>query len=83
MSVKTVRSEEARLNWRDTLDHAYQGGEVVIERYSKPAAVVVNYDQWQRWRRIWLDMIDQRIAEMDAGNYVPFEEVEAELQAAA
>jgi prevent-host-death family protein len=47
MSTITVRSEEARLKWRDTLDHAYQGGEVVIERYNKPAAVVVGYAQWQ------------------------------------
>lgn len=83
MAIKTVTSEDVRLNLRDVLDDAVAGNEVVIERYRKPTAVVVNYDQWQRWRRMWLAMIDQRIAEMDAGNYVPFEEVEAELQAAA
>src|SRR5688572_18889170 len=50
MTITTVKSEEARLNWRDTLDTAHTGGAVVIERYSKPVAVVVNYEQWQKER---------------------------------
>lgn len=83
MTVMTIRSEEARNRFRDMLDTAVAGGETVIERHGKPTAVIINYDQWQRWRRMWLAMIDQRIAEMDAGNFVPFEEVEAELQATA
>jgi prevent-host-death family protein len=83
MAVMTVKSEEARNRFRDMLDTAVAGGETVIERHGKPTAVIVNYEQWQRWRQLWLAMIDQRIAEMDAGNYVPFEQVEAELRAAA
>lgn len=81
MSVWTMKSEEARNSWRNMLDHAHTGGEVVIERYDKPMAVVVNYAQWQRWRRMWLAMIDQRLAEMEAGNFKTLEQVEAELQA--
>lgn len=83
MAVMTIRSEEARNRFRDMLDTAVAGGETVIERHGKPTAVIINYDHWQRWRRMWLAMIDQRIAEMEAGDFVPFEEIEAELQAAA
>ncbi len=48
MSVVTVTSEEARLRWRETIDAAYADKKsVVIERYSKPVAVLLNYEQWQ------------------------------------
>jgi len=44
----TISSDQARINWRDTIDTAFKGDEVVIERYSKPVAVVVSYEEWQR-----------------------------------
>ena len=44
---KTLSAEHARQNWRGMLDDAYRGGEMVIERYGKPIAVVINYDEWQ------------------------------------
>lgn len=44
---KTLTADEARTNWRDMLDTALRGGEMVIERYNKPIAVVVNYEEWQ------------------------------------
>jgi prevent-host-death family protein len=48
MTTKTFKSDEARLKLRDILDDVFRGDtEVVIERYNKPTAVVVNYDQWQ------------------------------------
>jgi antitoxin (DNA-binding transcriptional repressor) of toxin-antitoxin stability system len=46
----TMSADQARINWRDTVDLAFRGGEVVIERYNKPVAVVVNYDEWQARR---------------------------------
>lgn len=46
----TITADQARINWRDTIDAAFKGDEIVIERYSKPVAVVVNYDDWQRRR---------------------------------
>jgi prevent-host-death family protein len=52
MTVKTFKSDEARLKLRDILDDVFRGDtEVVIERYNKPTAVVVNYDQWQALKR--------------------------------
>lgn len=50
MQQITLSADQARINWRDTLDHAFRGGEVVIERYNKPIAVVVGYDEWQQRR---------------------------------
>jgi prevent-host-death family protein len=45
--VITVKSEQARAKMRDILDVVSAGGEVVIERYDRPTAVVIGYQQWQ------------------------------------
>ena len=50
MTVKTVTSEDARIKMRDILDDVHIGVEVIIERYRRAAAVVVNYAQWQAWK---------------------------------
>jgi DNA-binding transcriptional regulator/RsmH inhibitor MraZ len=78
MSAITMTSDQARIKWRDTVDTAFQGGEVVIERYGKPMVAVVNYDHWSRManelarlRRII--EADRQFAEMDAGNVVEFD----------
>ena len=47
MTVVTMKSEHARNRWRDMLDIVLTGGRVIIERYSKPQAVLIGYDQWQ------------------------------------
>jgi PHD/YefM family antitoxin component YafN of YafNO toxin-antitoxin module len=82
----TMKSEEARARFRDILDTTIAGGAVVIERYSKPTAVVINYDTWRtnadelaRLRRIV--EADRQFAEMDAGNYVALEDLDKELAA--
>ncbi|HMN29914.1 MAG TPA: type II toxin-antitoxin system prevent-host-death family antitoxin [Caldilineaceae bacterium] len=50
-TVTTMKSEEARARFRDILDATVAGNEVVIERYSKPTAVVISYDQWQKFQQ--------------------------------
>lgn len=50
MTIKTMTSEDVRIRLRDVLDDVHTGAEVIIERYRKPAAVVVNYEQWQAWK---------------------------------
>ncbi|MDQ3247911.1 MAG: type II toxin-antitoxin system Phd/YefM family antitoxin [Chloroflexota bacterium] len=80
MTVRTISSEEARNNFRDILDDAIASNEVIIERYSKPVAVVVNYDRWNMVNRQFLAMLDQRSKEMTAGDYVTLEEMEAGLK---
>jgi hypothetical protein len=81
MSVIVMSSEQARVNWRDAIDTAFSGDPVVIERYGKPMVAVVNYNQWERMRRQFLAMLDQRSAEMSAGDYVTESELDAELKA--
>ena len=48
MQIVTFKSDEARKRWRDMMDAALVGKDVVIERYDKPQAVLVNYEQWQK-----------------------------------
>jgi PHD/YefM family antitoxin component YafN of YafNO toxin-antitoxin module len=48
MITETFTSDDARKRWRDLLDMAYADrAEAMIERYNKPVAVLVNYDQYQ------------------------------------
>lgn len=42
-----VSSEEFRTKWGATLDIAQTGGSVVIERFGRPVAVLVNYEEWK------------------------------------
>lgn len=83
MSILTMKSEEARNSWRDMLDHAHTGGEVVIERYGKPMAVMVNYEQWQAWKRRLTRITRERYGEMksDPSKLVTEEQYQKALQA--
>jgi PHD/YefM family antitoxin component YafN of YafNO toxin-antitoxin module len=71
MPIKTVASEDIRLRLRDVLDDVHAGAEVIIERYRKPSAVVVNYAQWQAWKEAQeAELIShalQVIADMQSG----------------
>lgn len=50
MARRTYELEEARLKLQDILDDVMTGtGDVVIEHYSKPTAVVISYTQYQQW----------------------------------
>jgi prevent-host-death family protein len=82
MTVRTVKSDEARTNFRDILDDVQAGAtEIVIERWNKPAAVLVNYQQWQALRRQRFALLDQRAAEIDAGDFLTHEQFLAEMKA--
>jgi prevent-host-death family protein len=82
MSTRIIGSDEARLKLRDILDDVQAGTtEVIIERYSKPTAVVVNYAQWQAWRRQRKARLDRIRQEMDAGHYLTQEELDQGLKA--
>jgi prevent-host-death family protein len=72
--VTTVSADQARVNWRDMLDSAFKGDEIVIERYGKPLAVVVNYDEWAKAR---LATESRHIAAANdaAGSWVPGSQV--------
>ena len=41
MTIKTIKSGEARIRWRDVLDQVFAGkGDVVIERSGRDVAVL-------------------------------------------
>ncbi|MEZ4615606.1 MAG: type II toxin-antitoxin system prevent-host-death family antitoxin [Caldilineaceae bacterium] len=81
MTVKTYTSEDARLKLRNILDDVMTGAaESVIERYGKPTAVVVNYAQWQAWKRQRASRLAHIRQEMEAGEYITQDELDAGLQ---
>lgn len=88
MDTVTVTSEQARLNWRNTIDAAYVGNEVVIERYGKPVAVLINFDKWgeiaRRVQELELLLLHhRRRTEMleDPASVVTHEDLEQQLAA--
>ena len=47
MTVATLDSNEARAQWRNLLDRAGEGEtDIVITRYGKPVATLIDYDDW-------------------------------------
>jgi antitoxin (DNA-binding transcriptional repressor) of toxin-antitoxin stability system len=47
MPVRVIKSHEARTRWRNLLDIANAGEtEIIIERYGKPIATLINYKQY-------------------------------------
>lgn len=80
MTVKTMKSEEARLSWRDVLDTAHTGGAVVVERYEKPVAVVISYRRWEQMQAEHLELLKRWAADADRdGTWVSWEEAKAGL----
>lgn len=81
--MQTVLSaDQARVNWRDMLDQAFRGGAVVIERYSKPIAVVVGYDEWQQRRFTQREVdaiVKAKVAELRNEPTISHEELKARI----
>jgi antitoxin (DNA-binding transcriptional repressor) of toxin-antitoxin stability system len=75
-----VNGEQARNRWRDMVDHAFKGGEVIVQRYDKPVAVLVNYDAWQIWKKQRIAFLMAQSAEIDAGNFFTHEQVLAGMR---
>lgn len=46
MNVRILKSDEARQSWRDLLDAVSTGDDVVIERYNKPVAALISYEDF-------------------------------------
>lgn len=46
MTTKIVSSDQARAKWRELLDTAVSGEYVIIERYGKPVAVLIPYQDY-------------------------------------
>jgi len=63
MLTKVVSSEQARNQWRDIIDAAVAGESIIIERYGKPTAAVISFQDFAAIQGIIEDMRDAREAE--------------------
>lgn len=64
MTIRVVESNRARALWREILDRAQAGTEdVVVERYGKPVAAVIAYEDFVALQ----DEIDELRAARRAG----------------
>lgn len=88
MSHKVLSSDEARTHWRDVMDAANAGEDVVVERDGKPTAAVIPYADYVELVDALDDLRSVRRARAaleewrrDPTTARPWEEVEAELRA--
>jgi PHD/YefM family antitoxin component YafN of YafNO toxin-antitoxin module len=88
LSVQVLTSKEARKMWRQVLDNAGRGSDVVVERYGKPEVAVIAYRDFLAIRD---ELAELRTARQAAEIYdawkdtpdrrVPYEDFRAELVA--
>jgi prevent-host-death family protein len=88
MTVDVLDSNRARAFWREVLDKAQAGSDTVIERYGKPAAVVIPYEDYEALQD---ELDDLRVArrasqaleawKRDSTLGTPLSQVEEELRA--
>lgn len=89
MTVRVLDSNRARALWREILDKAQAGGEdVVVERYGKPVAAVIAYDDFAALEDELDDLRAARRAgaayeeyKRDPSQAIPWEQLETELVA--
>jgi prevent-host-death family protein len=83
-----MKSDEARLKWRDLIDRALSGVDTIIERYNKPAAVVIPFEDYAALQEELEDLRAGRRAEAAYQEWIAdpttgedWEKVKAELLA--
>lgn len=88
MTTQILNSDDARTRWRDILDAANRGEDVVIARYGKPTAVVIPIADYEALQEELEDLRAARRAQAaleawrrDPGRGRPYAEVRAELVA--
>lgn len=87
MLQQVVDANEARKNLRDVLDAAGAGKPTVIERFGKPVAAVISYEDFVAVRQALEDARDARDAqamlaeyECDPESFTSLDDVERELK---
>lgn len=79
--MKTIDVSTARANLAEVLDASLEG-DIVIERYGKPAGVLISLERHERFMAALEELedvmaFDEAMAE--EGRNVPWDEVKAEL----
>ena len=84
--VKVLSSKEARARWRNIIDVASAGEDVVIKRYGKPTAAVIPFEDYLNLQEELDELRTARQAgaiyeewKRDSSTARPWEEVKAEL----
>lgn len=86
MTITTMKSDDARVKWRELLDNVLVNRDeaVVIERYTKPLAVLMNYEAWQE-RRFTQREVEALMAAQEAelrnGPTISHEDLKAKIEA--
>ncbi len=86
MATTVYSSDKARARWRDVIDAAVAGENVIIERYGKPAAAIIPYQDFLELEEMLEDLRDIREAQIaldewrrDPSTARPWEDVKADL----
>ena len=75
MSIQTMISTEAANNFGALIEYAIKGGATVVERYKRPTAVVIGYEEWSSLRKLHAELLAQRSAAKD----IPWEDAKEQL----
>ncbi|MFQ5420072.1 MAG: type II toxin-antitoxin system prevent-host-death family antitoxin [Anaerolineae bacterium] len=86
MTTTVYSSDKARTQWRHVLDAAVAGENIIIERYGKPAAAIISFQDFIELEEMLEDLRDIREAQIaleewrrNPESFRPWEEVKAEL----
>lgn len=86
MTVSTCDSNDARIKWREVIDLAAGGADVVIARHGKPVVAVISYEDFLALRDELDDLRAAKRADAAYDEYQrnrsstrPWDEVRAEL----
>ena len=86
MGIRVLSSDKARAKWRDVIDAAVAGEDIVIERYGKPSVAIISYKDFVALEELLEEVRDGREAQValeewrrDPDSFRPWEEVKAEL----
>lgn len=80
MTVTTINSTDARYKMRDMLDGIIaKAGGYIIERYKRPIAILLPFDEYERLRQAEADLLLKRSDEIRSGDYVTQDEIDRAL----
>lgn len=86
METTTISSDQARAKWREMLDITNSGNNIVIERYGKPTAALIPYQDFIELTEVIEELQDIREAraalaewQQNPDSFTPWAEVKEAL----
>lgn len=85
MAVQTMISTKAKLNFGALIEFAIKGGATIVERYSRPTAVILGYDEYERFKALEATLLAESRAIEDRndrdGTWISEEEMDRRMAA--